>query len=407
MDNNKKIENIKTHNLDIFHINRPSYESDYSTLKEITVTTQDEFNDIPDWYSGYIYIESRSKNPIKVYKRFNEPVIVLGCSEVIAANCSTIEARDNSFIYAYDNSYIEAKHRASVEAYNRSTIIAKDYTYIICYDFVVVESYSGSNTFIKACGYSIVKAGYGTNVVAYDYSSIISKTGAHVEAYGHSRVNARDNMHVKACESSYIITSGYSSVEAYGNSIIDYDGISKITAKGSSHVFGYNNRGIVSLLDNAVFESKPRGVKDVLAYYDIRHDKGNAIMYKAVHKIPNTNQRVNSKDSSYRYISDYNNEFEYVIGKDIEEECDRDKNNSCSYGIHVANMNWCLDYGKNWEDLAILEVSVKINSIIIPYDSKGKMRTPLVTVLREIPLYDCGILGRIILEDRQRRNKNG
>ena len=56
----------------------------------------------------------------------------------------------------------------------------------------------------------------------------------------------------------------------------------------------------------------------------------------------------------------------------------------------------CLDYGKDWNNLAILEVEADLEKIIVPDDCTGKVRCLEVKVLREVPLEECGIYGKMI-----------
>jgi len=66
-------------------------------------------------------------------------------------------------------------------------------------------------------------------------------------------------------------------------------------------------------------------------------------------------------------------------------------------------ISWALDYGKSWEDIAILEVETKISDIVLPVNSDGKVRTSKIKVLREVPLEECGVLGKILA--KRIRNK--
>lgn len=65
-------------------------------------------------------------------------------------------------------------------------------------------------------------------------------------------------------------------------------------------------------------------------------------------------------------------------------------------GIHISTQNFALLFGRNWEDFAIIEVEAKIEDIILPKNSEGKVRTRKVKVLREVPLEECGVFGKIL-----------
>lgn len=125
-------------------------------------------------------------------------------------------------------------------------------------------------------------------------------------------------------------------------------------------------------------------------FYGIKHTKTKAIFYKAVRK---------DKDDIYR--SDWKNDFIYEVGKFKEEKCDSDIKTGCSFGINISHLNWALNFGKDWSNLAILEVETKISDIVMPINTDGKVRTSKVKVLREVPLEECGLYGKILAKRRQ------
>lgn len=124
-----------------------------------------------------------------------------------------------------------------------------------------------------------------------------------------------------------------------------------------------------------------------------KHTKTKAVFYKAVRKIDN------------KYVSDWNPNFEYEIGKTKKEICNLDINENCGQGIHIAHLNWALGFGSDWDNLAIIEVETKIKNIVMPICTEGKVRTSEIKVLREVPLSECGIYGRII-DKRLSQNAN-
>ena len=175
-------------------------------------------------------------------------------------------------------------------------------------------------------------------------------------------------------------------------------GNSSVVARENSSVEGSGNVQIVDCLQgakikisgNARIVYNPKTVTEYLDFYDIKHTKTKAILYKAVKK----------KDN--KYCSNYNNNFVYEIGKFKTEECDKDLSNECSTGIHLSHLNWALDYGKDWTDLAILELETKIEDIILPTNSDGKVRSSEVKVIREVPLEECGLYGKILAKRRRK-----
>ena len=138
----------------------------------------------------------------------------------------------------------------------------------------------------------------------------------------------------------------------------------------------------------------PKTIDEFIDFYGIKR-KGNnkAIFYKAVRKSGNI------------YYSNYNKNFTYEIGKKKTEMCDQNILEECSYGIHISYLDWALRYGLNFDNLAILEIETEIDKIVLPKNSNGKVRTSEIKVLREVPLSECGIYGKII-EKRRKRNGN-
>jgi hypothetical protein len=128
----------------------------------------------------------------------------------------------------------------------------------------------------------------------------------------------------------------------------------------------------------------PKTIHEFMDFYGVKHDKKTAVFYKAVHK------------DGERYLSDHQSGFTYRIGEKAKETCDPDVNQGCSFGIHIAHLDWALDFGKNWKDLAILEVETDIKDIVMPKGTDGKVRTCECTVLREVPLSECGVFGKIL-----------
>ena len=128
----------------------------------------------------------------------------------------------------------------------------------------------------------------------------------------------------------------------------------------------------------------PKTIEEFMTFHNIKHDKKTARFFKAVHRT----------DSGY--AADYNPSFHYAIGETIKNDCDPNTDDDCSYGIHIAHRAWALDFGRGWSDLAIIEVETDIDKIVMPTLTDGKVRTSEIKVLREVPLEECGVYGKII-----------
>lgn len=128
-----------------------------------------------------------------------------------------------------------------------------------------------------------------------------------------------------------------------------------------------------------------------MLYHSIQHTGETSIWYKAVHK------------TKKGFVSDYDKDYAYIIGNEHTEAIDDDVTRDCSIGIHVAPLYWALGFGSAWADLAILEVEVNNADIIVPEYSNGKVRTSRIKVLREVPLGECGVYGKILAKKRRKQ----
>ena len=196
-------------------------------------------------------------------------------------------------------------------------------------------------------------------------------------------VNRRFRFPVEAWENS--------SVEAWENSSVVARGNSSVVARGNSRVVDSSRSHNITTYGNSRIVRNPKNIDEYIEHYNIQHSNGKAKLYKAVHKVDG------------RFVSDKKWDFEYIIRQvatadflDVDSEID------CGHGIHIAYREWAVDFGRNWEDLAILEVEADIDSIVVPTEGSGKVRTDKVLVLREVPLEECGLLGKIIAKKRKK-----
>jgi hypothetical protein len=110
-------------------------------------------------------------------------------------------------------------------------------------------------------------------------------------------------------------------------------------------------------------------------FYSItRKDKTTLTCYKAVRKLENGDLHSN-----------HDKNFAYEIGKAHTEDLDPQQNESCSKGLHVSGLSWAVNFGRDWPNVAIIQVDVPIKSILISKDTDGKFRTGKLKVIREVP----------------------
>ena len=187
-----------------------------------------------------------------------------------------------------------------------------------------------------------------------------------------------------------------SSVVAYENSSVVARGNSSVEAKGNAQVVDLmkGRGGRVEITGNARVVYMPKTIEEYCSFYGIKHDKKTGRFFKAVHK----------KDGVY--FSNHDSDFVYMIGETVAADLlDTDPTDDCGNGIHIAYLSWVIDFGRSWDDLAILEVEADLRGIIMPNGCPGKVRCAEVTVVREVPLDECGVYGKIL--SKRRKNMEG
>ena len=211
----------------------------------------------------------------------------------------------------------------------------------------------------------LVEACDNSSVVAGGNSSVVARENSRVEAFDNSNVVARDNSSVVACDNSSVV------------------------ARGNTQVVAASNAAAIQQSGNARIVHMPRTISEYLEFYEIENDGETAKLYKAVHKIGDI------------YRSDYTSGCTYAPGETTEADAlDKDTGETCGHGIHMAHLDWCLDYGRNWSDLAIIEVEAEIEGIIVPWSGNGKVRAARCKMIREVPLEECGVYGKILAKRR-------
>ena len=265
---------------------------------------------------------------------------------VVRAYPQRVAVKENSHVIAIDNSDIAAMDNSIVEAYGRSSVHAWNNSAVIAHD----------NSYVQA----------------HDSSKVFANGSSTMEAWGSSEITATEHSSVDAFSCNTIHAEEYSSVWVHCTDV-------SVTATGKSRII------------NCVV-SGPETIQDFMNFYGIAHNKTTATFYKVVRK-------VNGK-----YISNCCPDFEYVVGEYKSEKCDPDITKICASGIHIAPLDKALKLGQDWDNIAVLEVETNISDIIIPMYHNGKVRTSKVKVIREVPLNECGILGKMIADKIGKRN---
>ena len=240
---------------------------------------------------------------------------------------------------------------------------------------------------------AVVNKRYACSVVARGNSSVEARENSSVEAWGNSSVVAWDNSSVvawdnssvEAWDNSSVVARGNSSVEARGNSSVVARGNSSVVARENSQIVDAERRGNVKTSGNARVVYNPDNITAWAEGNDIPIIDGKIKLCKAVHK------------RGTEYVSDFDEAFFYEIGETaVASGLTADPKDPCGEGIHMATASWACAYAQNWDDIALLELEADVSEIVVPLYETGKVRAPKAKVLREVPLEEAGLLGKII-----------
>ena len=208
--------------------------------------------------------------------------------------------------------------------------------------------------------------------------------------YNPAVVNRRFKYPVEAWENSYVEARENSSVVARENSSVEAWGNSSVVAWGNSQIIDNAHNNKIKTNGNARIVYTPKNIDEYIDYHGLIATATTIKLYKAVHFCGGV------------YRSDYNHEFFYPIGDVVTPDngFDESVRIECGAGIHLAYKEWAVDYGACWSDLAILECECEKSDVLVPLCGDGKVRARKAKVLREVPLEECGALGKIIAKRR-------
>ena len=219
----------------------------------------------------------------------------------------------------------------------------------------------------------------------YNRAIVNKRYACSVEARENSSVEAWENSSVVAWGNSSVVARENSSVVAWGNSSVVARGNSSVVAWGNSQIVDAERRGNVKTSGNARIVYNPDNITDWAEGNDIPIVDGKIKLCKAVHK------------RGTEYVSDFDEAFFYEIGEmAVASGLTADPKDPCGEGIHMATASWACAYAQNWDDIALLELEADAAEIVVPLYETGKVRAPKAKVLREVPLEEAGLLGKMI-----------
>ena len=235
-----------------------------------------------------------------------------------------------------------------------------------------------------------VVAWENSSVVARENSSVVARGNSSVVAGENSSVEAMGNSSVEAWDNSSVVARGNSSVEAWGNSSVVARENSSVVARGNSQIVDAARNNNLEFNGNARIVYNPPNIDEYIDFYGLDATDTTVKMYKAVHFYYGA------------YHADYDCKFIYTIGDIVTPDNGFTNSvlSSCGAGIHLAHKAWAISYGANWSDLAILECECEKSDVLVPLYGDGKVRARKAKVLREVPLEECGLYGKIIAKRR-------
>lgn len=212
-----------------------------------------------------------------------------------------------------------------------------------------------------------------------------------VEACDNSFIWACGNSSVRVSGHSFIWACGSSTVEAYGSSTVEVYGDCSVMAYDNSQVIDAHRRGNIKVFGNARVMYKPDNIADWASENGITITDGKIRLYKAVHKHDD------------KYVADWDSNFIYTIGAVAEANgFATDPEEDCGKGIHMTALKQATLYGQCWIDIALLELEADANEIVVPLHEASKVRAPKALVIREVPLEEAGLIGKILAKRREK-----
>ena len=360
-----------------------------------TIHTQKQFDAIKDNFDGRIEIRD-TKEPINIYRSFNNAYIVISDNatikdvydnvtiEYVYSNATIEHVSDNATIesvygnatikYVYGNATIKYVYgNATIEYVFDNVTIKSVYdnaTIESVYDNVTIKSVYGNVTIKSVSGNVTIESVYDNVTIEYVYSNATIES-----VYGNATIkDVSDNATIESVYSNAtIFLTGLASITLlYSAKKIVANGMNLIRQIGTKKIDIEKSPSVTFIQVKEDMQEKPSFAL-YKKLYPIKTTKTKAILYKAVHK------------ANGKYLANYDNSIEYKIGKIISLKCSKDKEESCGQGIHLSHLRWTYTFGRNWEDLAILECETNIEDIVVAKDCDGKVRTSRCKVLREVP----------------------
>ena len=313
-------------------------------MNKIIVKTQEELDNVPLDYHGRIIIKFGTwLDPAVLKKSYDYASAELqdNASAVLQDNASAV-LWDNARAVLQDNARAMLRDNARAELQDNASAVLRDNASAELQDNASAELQDNASA------------------VLWDNARAMLRDNASAVLRDNARAMLRDN--------------------------------ARAEASGNAQIVDVNRSGHASISENARVVYLPQNLEEFISHYGVQSDDVKVTLYKAVHK------------EKGHYYSDYDTEYEYRIGEIAvpDNGFDGDVSEKCGAGINMAPLHWCLNYGREWNDLAILEMTALREDVVVPMNTDGKVRARKAKVVREVPLSECGIYGEMLAMRRAR-----
>lgn len=233
---------------------------------------------------------------------------------------------------------------------------------------------------------ALVAASNSKRFACLDESQSISSA----ELRGNSRAKLWGSSRAKLWGGSRAELRDNARAELWDNARAVLWGNARAKASGNAQIVDVNRKDRASISGNARVVYLPQNLEEFISHYGVQSDDVKVTLYKAVHK------------EKGLYYSDYDPEYEYRIDKVAvpDNGFNGVAHEKCGAGINMAPLHWCLNCGRYWDDIAILEMTAQREDIVVPINTDGKVRARKAKVIREVPLSECGIYGKMLAKRR-------
>ena len=320
-------------------------------MNKIIVKTQEELDNVPMDYYGRIIIKFGTRLDPAVLKT------------------------------SYDNARAELWDNASAELWgNASAVLRGNASAVLRGNASAVLQ---GNTRAELWGNARAELWGNASAVLWDNASAVLRGNASAELWDNASAVLQGNARAELWDNASAVLRGNASAVLRGNA--------RAELWGNAQIVDVCRSGRASVFGNARVVYLPQTLEEFISHYGIKGD-GEITLYKAVHK------------HNEQYFSDYDDEFKYRIGEIAvpDNGFDDDAHEKCGAGINMAPLHWCLNYGRVWDDLAILEMTALREDVVVPMNTDGKVRARKAKVVREVPLSECGIYGEMLAMRRAR-----